>query len=919
MRQHIRRSVIRPFYVIKAVLAVALFLLSISIVNGQSTEKGTGEVHGRFMDSSLVKERTLILITLLRPDSSLVRLTHPDRGGAWQMTDIPAGRYEVLISCPGYADYAAPVGVVLDSITDLGRIELKLKLDSLAPVYVSPRAPVIHIRGDTLEYGTGNVKLNTNATVEELLNRLPGVTVDQNGVITVNGQKVQKLLVDGEDIFASDPSVVARNFNADIIAKVQVLDKKSSQAEFTGVDDGERTKTVNLVLKDDKKNILFGKVEAGAGDVGYYNANGVLGAFKGQQQLAVLGMAANMGATGFSSGGGSGAGLSVAGGSSDALGASAGAGIPQAEGGGVHYADKWNGDGEHVSGNYSYGALLTRPYSTAVSQQTLPDSVYGQAQSNRSVNSSSQQRFNGDYDWKPDTLSAFRVSVFDVAGNGHNQFTSTGSSSFNDTMVNTSSNNIRDQTTNQNFGASLMWRKQNRKNRLGSISLTAGGGWQANGTSGYLYTIDNFYSGGNIMSSDTVDQRKVINMSTASLNGSLNYTQPLKADVVLATAYRIRWTQNQSLQSTFDRGDGKYQELVDSLSNDYRENMLEQRGTLLLSRINRPFTYTLGGDVVRYAYTTEVIPGDSVARYHYSTIEPRVNMRYSLDKFRTISLYYSGSTQLPSIAQMQPVQNNSNPLNITIGNPTLRPSVSYYFGLGLTAVKPSLINFGLNLSMTNNAISNKTYTDSLGRQVTQAVNVNGNERGGLYLGLSQKIRPIDIGISENFNLSLNRNVNYIENIISDNDTYNTGGGIVISKFVPDHYNISISSSVNYSYAHSSINTATITKYWTSQENAVLSYFPLPGLELNTVCNYLWQQKASVSGKDITTIIWDAYLSQNFLSNKWTLRFRINNILDQNSGISRSISANIVSQTVTNVIGRYWMVSLIYRFDGRVKH
>src|SRR5580658_5478001 len=320
---------------------VITFFFLLVAANCTLAQERMGGIQGRLQDSGLERGCPLVVVAILDLDSSLVRFTRTKKDGSWVIRGIRPGNYLLLTSHPAYDDYLARVVIKADSITDLGNLFLQPKADTLTAAIVTPRNPPMHIRGDTLEYNTATVKMHINATVEDLLKRLPGVQVDQNGNITINGVAVQHLMVDGEDFFGGDPKIATQNLNADMIAKIQFIDKKSSQAEFTGVDDGQRTKTVNLVLKDDAKKGYFVKGEAGAGPDGYENVNGMLGAFRGPRQLAALAMTANNGNTGFS---GEGAGLSVGGGPGDALGASAGGGIPQVEGAGTHYADKWNGN-----------------------------------------------------------------------------------------------------------------------------------------------------------------------------------------------------------------------------------------------------------------------------------------------------------------------------------------------------------------------------------------------------------------------------------------------------------------------------------------------------------------------------------------------------------------------------------------------
>jgi hypothetical protein len=903
-------------YLGKGLAVMALVVMGVVAGYGQKT--CLGAARGSIRDSILEKRCPLVVVALLNPDSTLVQFTRTKKDGTWFFRGIPAGNYLLLISHPAYADYAARLVIKADSITDLGAIFLQPKSDSLAAVIVTPRNLPVHMRGDTLEYNVGNMKMKINATVEEMLAQLPGVQIDENGVITVNGQRVQGLLVDGEDFLSGDPTIVTRNFNADMIAKVQVLNKKSSQAEFTGVDDGQRTKTVNLVLKDDAKRGCFVKGEAGDDMEGVYNVNGILGAFSGPRQLGVLALAANNGQTGLS-GGVVGTGLSLSGGGGDALSASAGGGIPVVQAAGGHYADKWNGNEDHLAGNAAFGHLETQPFSTTLSQQTLPDSIYTQSLSRNSINSSDQQNFNANFDYQPDSVTAWQLGLGGLYGTGHNQLNSVGSSAFNDTLVNSSLTSIRDQVVTQSFRGNIGWRLRGRKKKTRNLSITVGVSQQQNTTNGYLYALNSFYqSNGHLLSIDTTDQRKAFNNNGTNFKASLNYTEPLWKGAVLAFRYALNYNKSQSQVSTFDRGDGKYQNLVDTLSSNYFNGVLNQQATINIQGDNRPFTYTVGGDILQYSNRQTDLLKDSVSKYQYLILNPRANLRYAINKNSNLSLDYTASTQPPSITQLQPVQNNTNPLYITLGNPNLRPAFSQNFGLGFDAIKPWFLNMGINYGYISNAISTKTYTDSLGRQISQPVNVSGGDNIGFSVNGNHKIWGLDLGL--NGNIGYSRSVNFVGNLLSDNDTYSAGGGLSLSRYVADVYSFRLNSNVNYTATSSSVNTSVPTRFWTQSQNIQLSYFPMPGFELNTNVNYNWRQKTSIFDRDNSTLLWNAYMSKNFHHNQLVVKFRVNDILAQNAGISRSINGNTTTQTASNIIGRYWMISASYRFTrhGKIK-
>ncbi|HZE86508.1 MAG TPA: hypothetical protein VE035_19440, partial [Puia sp.] len=235
------------------------------------------------------------VIAILASDSTLLQFTRSKKDGSFLLINVPEGNNTFCIYHPHYSTYTLPLLVTNHKNIDLGMLKLDRKVVMLSSIIVKPHHIPPRINGDTLEFNVNYLKLKANASVEELLKRLPGVEIDQNGNIVVNGEKIGHLLVDGEDIFGNNPSIFTRNFNADMISKVEVLNKKSKQSEFSGIDDGQNTKTINLILKEDKKRGAFTKLEAGDSPQGYYNYNGLLGSFKGTEQFVLLALAANNG------------------------------------------------------------------------------------------------------------------------------------------------------------------------------------------------------------------------------------------------------------------------------------------------------------------------------------------------------------------------------------------------------------------------------------------------------------------------------------------------------------------------------------------------------------------------------------------------------------------------------------------------
>jgi outer membrane receptor protein involved in Fe transport len=790
-----------------------------------------------------------------------------------------------------------------------------MKVDSLkAAIVTATMRP--HLKGDTLEYNVDHVLLQRNAVVEELLRRLPGLHIGPDGTITYNGEKIQHLLVDGEDIFGDDPTMVTRNFDAGKIARVQILDRKSDQAIFTGIDDGTRTKTLNLVLKESAKDGYFGKVEAGGNTKGYYNANAALAAFDNKEQFTALGIAANTGVVGFSNTT-SGVAVGFMNGNADALGASAGTGIPRFDAAALHYANTWPGPMNHLTANYQFSHYYTEPITSTQTLQTQQGSVYGQQQLNASTNQQDQHWLYGIYDWAPNTRSAFKATFHFSNSDGVNQFTSAGSSSFNDTLVNSSLRKIHDKVTRMNIGGGLNWRIQigRRADRILSVGASATKVDLA--TDGFLYSLNRFYGpGGLVQSIDTVDQRKQITSHNLSAGGSVNYTEPLWKGAVLGVSYGYFFNGDQPLQATFDRGDGKYQQRVDSLSTYFRTRNDNQRVTVNLQGKAGRLSYTIGGDWIGYRYTQRDLIADSLFRLHYSNWAPRLLMNYNLNKTTFFHFDYTASTQQPSIAQLTPTKNNNDPLHITLGNPDLKPGFTQNFRVDFHYFRTWLVNVGLNMGLISNSISLKTITDSLGRQISQPVNVDGGQMGGMNLSVDRKILGFDLGVHTA--ATYVRSVSYINADLSRNDAYTGGGGLSLGKYVADKYSLQFNTNVTYFDEVSSINTAAPIRYWTQAHTGAVTLFFFRDFEINTNGSYTWQQQTSAFSANTSVMLWNAYVSRNLLHSKLVVRFQVNNILDANAGISRTNTANINTQSSTNILGRYWMVSATYHFDKKFR-
>jgi outer membrane receptor protein involved in Fe transport len=464
----------------------------------------------------------------------------------------------------------------------------------------------------------------------------------------------------------------------------------------------------------------------------------------------------------------------------------------------------------------------------------------------------------------------------------------------------------------------LSYRIRSRKKPGRSLSVIGSLTQTNNNTTGFLFSIDKFYhAGGLLLSSDTIDERKIFSSQGTTMYANLNYTEPLWKHTVLGVSYGLSGADNTSLQSTFNRGDGKYTAFVDSLSNDLKSKTIVQNTLVNLQGSYARFSYTLGGTLLQYHYRQHDLLTDSSLQYHYANFAPRALARFTLSPLSSVYFNYTANTEQPTVGQLQTIRNNSDPLHLVLGNPDLRPTLTQSVGLGYRLLRPFVLNVNANFGITSNSISTRVITDSLGRQISQPVNVGGARNAGIYFTINHKIDPWGVDAGWYTNVNYTHSLNYVNAALSLNDTYIYTSSFNLAKNVPDRYSVQLRAEFNYFYNRSSVDVAAPTHYWSQLHTASASFFPFRGLEVNTNLNYNWQAKTSVFGKPISVLIWNASVGRDFLSNQLSLRLSMNNLLNENAGIYRVGYGNTNTESSSHIMGRYWMVSAVYHFDHKM--
>ena len=566
------------------VLLLFLLLFTVTQAIGQQAT-----LKGKIVDTLEKRNLQHAVIALLHPaDSTLHRFTRSDRNGQFSITSIDTGKYIMLITYPKFADYADEINIKSGS-NDFGILPLSQKSALLETVIVKQHWS-IRLKGDTVEYRADSFKVAEGASVKDLLRKLPGLQVDKNGQVTAQGQKVEKVLVDGEEFFSDDPAVVIENLRADAVDKVQSFDKKSDQSEFTGVDDGSRSKTLNLVLKDDKKKGLLGKVVVGGGTEERYSGEAMLNFFKGKKKASVYGIGSNTGKIGLGwedrskFGAGNdfeeadvemGAGFIMINSDSDIdfsdwNSSYQGEGVPRVIKAGAHYSDKWNEEKQKANGNYSIKDSRNYAKGNSLYKYILPDSAYYMKENHTSNTRNVEQMFNGMYDVKFDSLSSLRIKL-----NGKFESSDVKTTTYSQTedefqkLVNSNNRFNTSDADSKSFLASALWRQKfNKKGR--TVSLTATQKHSQTNSEGYLISNTDFFDINGIRTgADSVDQFKTSLTKKVTTTAKLVYTEPFGKKGIIEFNYAFQRAASRLNRKSFEEQAGKYTLLNQLFSVNY--------------------------------------------------------------------------------------------------------------------------------------------------------------------------------------------------------------------------------------------------------------------------------------------------------------------------------------------------------------
>jgi len=916
-----------------------LTLILLCLIAGISTSfaQQNGSVKGLVTDTLNKQNLTNAVVSVLRAkDSVLVKFTRTNKEGSFNLPNIIAGKYIVMVTYPSYADYIDIISVTEGSITDLGKVPVITKATLLQEVIVKQTIGSIRMKGDTTEYRADSFKVSANADVQELLRKMPGIQVNSKGEITAQGERVQKVLVDGEEFFSDDPAVVTKNLRADAVEKVQAFDKKSDQAVFTGIDDGQKIKTLNLTLKEDKKKGYFGKAEAG-GDFDKYGYGKLLAnSFKGKRKISGYLTTDN---TKFESlnwdenrnyGGDANTTTQI----NDDGGMSIwttgdefsyGNGFPRSVTGGFHFSNKWNKDKHNSNNTYQYNQLDVSGINSNKTQNILPGADLISTSVQDQFSSRKRNKLTSTYEWQIDSSSSLKITARGSIVNSNNASTYFGRTITSDSVLLNQSNRLTSTVDeNKTMNSTIFYRKRFKK--IGrTISLNNEINYNDRADDGFLTADNIFYDAlGNIVRRDNIDQQKTNKQIVTTINSTVNYTEPLWKNTFLVMNYKLSVSRNDAERNTFAKNtaNNKYENLVDTLSNHFIFNTTGHNGSVNIRYSVKKFNFAIGTGLGTVNYRLNDLVKQTNRNVVFNNFIPAVSLNLTPKQQRRFYFNYNGSTQNPTLSQIQPIIDNIDPLNLTIGNPNLKQSFVHRFSLGgsdYKVLKSRSVSFNVNYSKTENAISNSSFVDSEGRRINQAINVDGNYNFSARVGYGFEIIPslnlnFDIGPRKSrFANSVNGINNTTENIAT---SYSINAGYWGDKWI----NFWFQGNANQNKSTTSIRPDIVTQFWSYEAYGNLQ-FKLKKIktyiDVNIDANIY--QKTAVFADQRDVYIINASVRKIISKNdQWELKASVNDLFNQNLGINRNASSNFITETTNQSIQRYFLFSLIWNFSKNGK-
>lgn len=929
-----------------------LAILALSLVFYSSyAQKADGSITGKLIDTASKQPISDATVSLLQAkDSSLVTFTLTNKQGLFEIKGLAAGNYRLIITHQVYTEIKKSVSLTEDKKqVNVGEINPVKDVKTLEGVVVTNEAPIV-VKNDTIQFNASGFRTQPNATAEDLIKKLPGMEVDKEGNVKSQGEQVQKVYVDGKEFFGNDPKLATKNITADMIESVQVFDDMSDQAKFTKMDDGSRTKTLNIKLKKDRNKGYFGRATAAYGSNDRYEGNLSLNKFNGNQRLSLLFNANNINKQGFSfsdiissmggfsgfgggggmmggGGGGGMGGMQIRGGSFGGSSGSGSTGIIKSLSTGLNYSDQW-GSKIKVTGSYFYSNSDNNQEQSSLRRTTYEDSIAIRDKESNSLSKNRNHRFNLRFEYEIDSMNSILYTPSITQQHSESYSYDTTSSITQEPgqeyLAVTGVTDNRNKRDGLNWNNNLLYR-----HKFGKTGRTITLGWNNtfgnSESNGVTISNNDFYlENGSVYNSVRQNQQTMQKTTTNNNVLSTSYTEPFGLNKLLELNYRYTNNVNKSDREgyNYDPVSGKYEVPNLLLTNNFKNTFLAHRVGLNFRVQNKKYNYQVGLGVERSSLESKSYQAttgkDSMNKANYTNLFPTASFNFTPTRSKNLRFNYNGRTNQPSLSQLQNVPDATDTLNIKIGNPFLKQEFNHNFTIGYNSFNIltfKLLAANLSFATTQNKIVNKITVNGP-QQVTEYLNMNGYYRGSSFITLGLPFKnPKWKGSSLNFtnNLSYTQDVSMVRNQKNYTRTFmaTQGAGVNLNK---EKYDLGLRVNFTYNDVKYTVDKTLNEDYLTQNYSLDASYNLPFSFILASDFSYMINT-GRADGYNQSIPLWNASLrKQIFKKKNGEIRVSVNDILNQNQSVLRTAADNYVEDTRSMVLRRYFMVSLLFNLN-----
>lgn len=907
-------------------------------------------VSGRVIEAGTKEPVELAAVQLLSlPDSTQVAGMTTSTQGYFSLSKQKPGKYLLKVSFIGYVTKIIPVQLTANvPAKKMGNIELATDAVMLQEAVVVAEAPQVTVVEDTLMYNSSAYRTPEGAMLEELVKKLPGAEIDDDGNVKINGKDLKKIMVDGKEFFGGDVKTGLKNLPVDMVDKLKTYDKKSDLARVTGIDDGEEETVLDLTVKKGMNQGWFGNADLGAGTKDRYTGRMMLNRFVDKTQFSIIGSANNVNDQGFSGGGGgprwrSNNGLNA----TKMLGA--------------NFATQTNK--LELGGSVRYNFQDADISSINSSERFLQNGNSYSNSNNKNRNKGTNLNADFRMEWKPDTLTNIIFRPNFSYGRTNNASRSE-SGTFNEdpfnlivnpndylNFDNLSDDPLKDIRVNATNSASLSKGKNlsgnatlqvNRKlnNRGRNLTFRGVFGYGDNDNDQYTQSETRYYQLLNHLGGDSILYRnQYITTPTRNYNytAQVTYSEPIAKATFLQFSYQFQYKYSKSDKTTFDLLDypdwaiggalpsGYESHAVDSLSKNAEYRYYNHDASVGLRFIRPKYQLNVGMSFQPQNSTLSYKKGDYMIDTTRTVFNfaPNMDLRFRFSKVSQLRFTYRGRSNQPTMENLLPITDNSNPLNIRMGNPGLKPSFAHTMRLfynTYNAEKQRGIMTHFSFTATQNSISNSTrYNEETGGLITRPENINGNWNAFGMFGFNTALKNKKYTINTFTNVNYQNNVAFLYNQDTKNNDRNTSTGLTLGERVTgsyrnDWFEFSLNGSINYTAERNKLRPENNQEPYTYSYGASTN-ITMPW-KMTLATNIANQSRRGYrdSSMNRDELIWNAQLAQSLLKGAATVSFEVYDILRQQSNISRSLSADMRSVSEYNGINSYCMVHFIYRLN-----